>query len=126
MKEIKDRLKTIRINANMSQDEFGKMIGISRSQISCYEKGLREVTERSLNDICREFNVSKDWLLTGEGEMYIISEQDENLADALAEISLSDNEKLKEIVQKLTKLDDRTIDTINELIDLLLEKEKKI
>lgn len=126
MKEIKDRLKTIRINANMSQDEFGKMIGISRSQISCYEKGLRDITERSLNDICREFNVNKEWLLTGKGEMYIVSEQDEKLAEAFAEISLSENEKLKEIVQNLTKLDDKTIDKINDLIDLLLEKENKI
>lgn len=124
MKEIKDRLKAIRDDANMSQDEFGKKIGISRSQISCYEKGLREITERSLNDICREFNVNRDWLITGEGEMYIISEQDEILAEALAKISLSENEKLKKIVQNLTKLDEKTIDTINDLIDIILANKK--
>ena len=58
--------------------------------------------------------------------MYVVSEQDEKLAEAFAEISLSENEKLKEIVQNLTKLDDKTIDKINDLIDLLLEKENKI
>lgn len=126
MNKIKDRLKTVRTDLNMSQDEFGKQIGISRSQISCYEKGLRDITERSINDICREFNINKEWLLTGEGEMYVISEQDEKLADALAKISLSENDKLKEIVQNLLKLDEKTLDTINDLIDLLIEKENKI
>lgn len=123
--ELKDRLKQIRKDNKLSQSALGKMIGVSSSQIACYETGYREITERSLNGICRELNVNKDWLLTGEGEMYVVSEQDEELAEALAEISLSENEKLKEIVQKLTKLDDKEIDTINDLIDLLLDRLSK-
>lgn len=124
MNNIQDRLKLIRTDKNMSQDEFGKSIGISRSQIGCYEKGIREITERSINDICREFNVNKEWLLNGEGEMYLISKQDEELATALAEITISENEKLKEIVQKMIKLDDKYMDSILTLINGILENKK--
>lgn len=112
MGDIKIRIKQIRKDNKLSQSALGKLIGISRSQISCYEKGLRDITERSLNDICREFNVNKEWLLTGKGEMYIISEKDKKIADTLA--------------KKIVKLDKKSIDRINDLIDLLLEKENKI
>lgn len=122
---MQDRLKLIRTDKNMSQDEFGKVIGISRSQIGCYEKGIREITERSINDICREFNVNKNWLITGDGEMYIISKEDEQLAEALAEISLSGNDKLKELIQKMIKLDDKYIDSILTLIDGVIENTQK-
>lgn len=125
MDNMQDRLKLIRTDKNMSQDEFGKAIGISRSQIGCYENGIREITERSINDICREFNVNKDWLLSGEGAMYIISKEDERLAEALAEISLSENEKLKELIQKMIKLDDKYIDSILTLIDGVIENTQK-
>ena len=124
--DLKDRLKQIRKDNKLSQSALGKLIGISSSQIACYEPGYREITDRAINDICRELNINETWLRTGEGEMYVVSEQDEKLAEAFAEISLSENEKLKEIVQNLTKLDNKTIDKINDLIDLLLEKENKI
>lgn len=122
--ELKDRLKQIRKDNKLSQVALGKIIGISSSQIACYETGYREITERTINDICRELNVNKEWLLTGEGEMYLIPKQDEELAEALAEITISENEKLKEIVQKMIKLDDKYIDSILTLIDGILESKK--
>lgn len=120
MQTIKDRLKLIRTEKQMSQEDFGKKIGLSRSQIGCYEKGIREITDRSLNDICREFNIRKEWLLEGTGEMHIIPQSDEALAEALAEITLSENEQLKQIVMKLSKLNDVSLDSINNLIDVIL------
>lgn len=123
--EMYERIKTVRKDVGMSQNEFAEHLGVTRSVISNIELNRLAKPEQKtslIKLISREFNVNEDWLLTGEGEMYIISEQDEKLADALAEISLSENEKLKEIVQKLTKLDEKTIDTINDLIDLLLDR----
>lgn len=127
--EMYERIKTVRKDVGMSQNEFAEHLGVTRSVISNLELNRLAKPEQKtslIKLISREFNVNEDWLLTGEGEMYIVSEQDEKLAEAFAEISLSENEKLKEIVQNLTKLDDKTIDKINDLIDLLLEKENKI
>ena len=127
--EMYERIKTVRKDVGMSQNEFAEHLGVTRSVISNLELNRLAKPEQKtslIKLISREFNVNEDWLLTGEGEMYIVSEQDKKLAEAFAEISLSENEKLKEIVQNLTKLDDKTIDKINDLIDLLLEKENKI
>lgn len=68
---INDRLKKIRIDNKMSQEEFGKRIALARSHISSLENGTRELTERTIKDICREFNVNEEWLRYGQGEIYI-------------------------------------------------------
>lgn len=65
------RFKSIRIEKHLSQEEFGKRIGIeSRSHISALENGNRTITDRIINDVCREFNVNEQWLRTGKGEMF--------------------------------------------------------
>lgn len=120
--EIKNRIKLIRKDLKLSQAEFGKKVQISSSQIGCYETGYREIPERVVNDICREFNVNKEWLLNGTGDMYLISKEDDNLMKAVAEISLSDNKKLKNIVSKLIELDEQYIDAISTIIDGLIKK----
>ncbi|WP_294352221.1 helix-turn-helix transcriptional regulator [uncultured Clostridium sp.] len=117
---LKERFKKIRKDNKLSQAAFGKKIGISPSQIACYETGYREITDRAIKDICREFNVNEEWLRTGNGEIYLIAEDDKKIADAIAKISLSENKNLKEIAEKLTKLNDTNLELINRLIDGLM------
>ncbi|EIS9401962.1 helix-turn-helix domain-containing protein [Clostridioides difficile] len=119
---IKDRIKEIREDAGLSQKDFGSKVKLSRSQISCYEKGIRDATDRSIKDICREFDVNENWLRFGEGEKYSINEKDSLLAEVLAEITISDNMPIKEIIIKLCELDEEYLDLINKLIDGLLKK----
>ncbi|EGT5044473.1 TPA: helix-turn-helix domain-containing protein [Clostridioides difficile] len=121
-KNIKDRIKEIREDAGLSQKDFGSKVKLSRSQISCYEKGIRDATDRSIKDICREFDVNENWLRFGEGEKYSINEKDSLLAEVLAEITISDNIPIKEIIIKLCELDEEYLDLINKLIDGLLKK----
>lgn len=68
---MNERLKEVRLSTNMSQEAFGKKIGIeSRAHISSLENGSRNITDRIVNDVCREFDVNEHWLRTGEGEMF--------------------------------------------------------
>lgn len=62
------RLRELRVRLQLSQEEFGKKIGIeSRAHISLLESGKRNITDRIITDICREFSVNEDWLRTGAG-----------------------------------------------------------
>lgn len=68
---MNNRLRQIRKERHLTQEEFGKKIGIeSRAHISALENGNRTITDRIINDVCREFNVNEEWLRTGKGEMY--------------------------------------------------------
>ena len=69
--DINERLKLLRTSLNLSQEAFGEKIGIrSRAHISALEGGRRALTDRIVNDICREFYVNEDWLRNGIGEMF--------------------------------------------------------
>lgn len=64
---MNNRIKEIRIKLGMNQSDFSSRIGIGQSGLSAIEKGIRNATDRIINDICREFNVNEDWLRTGAG-----------------------------------------------------------
>ena len=69
--EIFERLKYIRKTLNLTQKNFAKEIGMSRSGYSQIEIGDRPISDRLIKSICMAFNVNENWLRTGEGEMFI-------------------------------------------------------
>ncbi len=110
------RLKHLRKDIfKLSQVEFAKNIHISQPQYSLLEKSLRVLTERTFNDICREYNVNPVWLRSGEGEVFrvctfdfhALTEQEQEFF--LAYLSIPEKERLQLInffntlVEKLSK-----------------------
>lgn len=69
--EIFERLKYIRKTLNLTQKNFAKEIGMSRSGYSQIETGDRPISDRLIKSICMAFNVNENWLRTGKGEMFI-------------------------------------------------------
>lgn len=64
-----ERIRFIRKNLSLSQQEFGKQLGVSRDVICNLEYGRVEPKEPFLTLLCNTFDINKDWLLTGEGDM---------------------------------------------------------
>lgn len=59
--------------------EFAKRLGISAPFVSELCTGVKKPSDRTIADICREFNISENWLRTGEGEMFVELPQNEAL-----------------------------------------------
>lgn len=87
----------------MTQDEFGKKIGITSSAISDIEKGRRNLTDRNIAIICKEFRIDYHWLTTGEGEMF--SKTDTNYIALIDRIMAGEDEFIKNIFKTLTTFD---------------------
>lgn len=81
---MKDRIKLIRKERKLTQESFGKLIGVKGNTITNYENGLRNPSDAIINSICREFNVNEEWLRTGKGEKY--STPEDEVADAVADL----------------------------------------
>lgn len=82
------RLKEVRLFYKISQEEFGKKIGLeSRGHISTLESGKKNITDRIIKDVCREFNINEHWLRTGEGEMFIKIPVEEEYFNAATKLS---------------------------------------
>ena len=115
------RLKEIRTHFKMSQEEFGKRIGIeSRAHISALENGNRTITERIIKDVCREFNVNEQWLRTGEGEPFRerpLSEEVGYYVEDLLDYEGHGNpfyDAIIEMMKEYTELDEKSQSVIRE------------
>ena len=71
MKTIYDRIREIRVKLGFSQVEFSERIFVSKSFIGDIEIEKKKVNDRITFIISKQFNVNKDWIKTGNGEMFI-------------------------------------------------------
>lgn len=88
VKELKDRIYTLRKTLNLSMEKFGNRLAISKSSISAFEKGSTNPSEQTLKLICIEFNVNYLWLTEGKGEMF--EAPDSSLDDLALQYDLSE------------------------------------
>ena len=65
-----ERVREIRKELNLTLEKFGEKLGVGKTAISKIEKGENSLTGQMLKSICREYNVSYDFLTNGEGEMF--------------------------------------------------------
>lgn len=65
------RLHYLRKSLKLSQEDFGKRLGVTGASISRLEKGERNITEQMILSICREYNVREEWIRYGSKPMYI-------------------------------------------------------
>lgn len=64
---ISQRIRLVRQQLKLSQQEFGKRLGVSRDVIGNLEYGRVEPKEPFIDLLCAIFSVNKEWLLTGQG-----------------------------------------------------------
>lgn len=96
------RLKELRSKLGLSQAAFAEKIGIKQTSYSDIETGRRELTERNLNLICKEFNVDENWLRNGEGSMFTLELDEDTM---LIESLLNDvDNPVYELIKKFMKL----------------------
>ena len=64
------RLKLIRKTLGMTQEQLAQRLGVGKTALSMIETGKARLSNRNKNFLVQEFNVSPEWLETGEGEMF--------------------------------------------------------
>ena len=69
MNSIGYRIGMIIEKSNCKKVVFAERLKIDQSYVSQLVSGKRSPSERLIESICREFNVNRAWLETGEGEM---------------------------------------------------------
>ncbi|MBR4419720.1 MAG: helix-turn-helix transcriptional regulator [Clostridia bacterium] len=76
---MNERLLELRKALGLTQAKFGEKINLKSNSITALEKGSRTITERTIADICREYNVNETWLREGTGSMFRPVKSDESL-----------------------------------------------
>ena len=69
MSTINERIAQVVAHSGLTKTAFAQRINISQGFVSELCSGKSKPSDRTINDICREFGVSEVWLRTGDGEM---------------------------------------------------------
>lgn len=87
MVDFGNKLKTLRIQNNYTQEQLAKRLSLTKSVISAYETGLRMPSYETLIAISRIFKVTTDYLLGLERNQEIdLSGLTENEISALSNL----------------------------------------
>ena len=81
---MNERLIYIRKTLDLTQEQFGNRLGVTRAAISRLESGGRNITEQMIMSICREFNVNEEWLRTGKENLKPFNESETFSLDEFA------------------------------------------
>ena len=119
---INGRIKCVRKDQSLNQQEFGDKIGLKQGAISKMEQDGNAVIDQNIRLICDTFNVSEKWLRTGEGEMY--EETNDVLLKQLATQYKLEGEKL-ELIRNFLMLDDEQQEAIVRAACVIAEANKK-
>lgn len=112
---IGDRIKQIRKEHNLTQNQFASLFGLYDSTISQYENGKREPEYDTIIKIANQFNVSIDWLLGRVENKDLIRLETDNLPEQLRDFGVEYLMLAKEMREKEIPPEDvrKIIDAIN-------------
>lgn len=110
-----ERIRDVRNSLGLTLEKFGEKLGVTKTAISRLEKGERSLTEQMTKSICREFSVDYMWLTTGEGEMFV--ESDDDFFERIDRIMAGENESRKNMIKTLLYASDADIEAFDRLVD---------
>ena len=105
-----ERLKALRLEANLTQKEVADILGISRPAYTYWEKGEKAPTPDKLPALSKLFNVSTDYLL-GNSDYRSVEEELSEVEMLFRATSLDMTEEEKAIFKQ-------------ELLDFMKERQK--
>ena len=101
---------------------------MKRNSIALIENG-RNTSDQTIFAICREFNVNEQWLRTGEGEMFRILPEEDELSVCIEELLMGTDDSVHKALRAFLlaygRINDPSKKVVNELIDSWLEEMKK-
>jgi transcriptional regulator with XRE-family HTH domain len=74
-KFLGNKIKQLRQNVGLSQEQFSDLLKINRVAVSQIESGARKITAEEITKIAEVFNISTDTLLNAKKDMEIILEE---------------------------------------------------
>ena len=122
---MKERIELVVKNSGLSKAKFAERIGVSAPYVTMLCSGAGKASDRTIQDICREFGCNEVWLRTGEGEPFKEQTREEEIMRFAVRTNKGSDEFRKALVAMLAKLDDEDWSALGKIADKLLEEYKK-
>ena len=117
------RLHELRKSLNLTLEKFGKSLGVGKTAISKIENGENNLTDQMLISICREYNVSEEWLRDGTGEMFVPVTRDEEIEIFIGNVLKDEPDNFKKrLISVLAKLSEHEWEVLEERARWLVQE----
>lgn len=116
------RVAEVRKAANLTQGEFAEKLGLTRNFISLIENGNRAPSDRTISDICREFNVSEHWLRTGKGDMRIPRSREAEIEDMVSRALSGTNEFKRAVIRMICTRTESELEALEKMLWQIVEE----
>lgn len=123
---MNSRIKELRKALKMSQEDFGKILGLSKSGVSEIEAGRRSVTEQHIIMLknYKDKPISESWIRTGEGEMYLPQDRESEIAKLTVQLLTEKSDSFKNrLITALARLSEEQWEVLAEIADSIAKKE---
>lgn len=123
---MNERIRKLRQTLGLSQDEFGRRLGVTRGAVTNIELNKVDPKPLFVDLICREFNVSEAWLRTGEGEMFQPKSRNEELFEFAAKVAEGDPGSIQvQLLSVMSRLTDNQWEVLAQVAREFVEETKK-
>lgn len=115
-----ERIREVRKTLGLTLEKFGDRLGIKKAAVSKIEKGENSLTDANIKATCREFGVDYIWLTTGDGEMFV--DTDDDFIERIDRIMVGEDDARKNLFKALLEASDEDIAAFQRIIDLFASK----
>ena len=122
---MKEQINDLIQKLNISKTKFAERLNVSQAFVSQLCAGTREPSDRTIQDICREFGCDEVWLRTGEGEPFRQQSKEEQIMRFAVQTVKGSDEFRKGFVSMLAQLDQEDWKNLSDIYQKLLDKHKK-
>lgn len=123
---MNERLKELRKALGYkNQQDFADALNIKRGTIANYEIGRNEPIDAVVTLICSKFNVNKDWLKYGKGEMFNELDMEDELMKWAGKLLGSTDSFKKNLVRVLMSLNETEWEFLEQKAKELANYDKK-
>ncbi len=126
MDTISARIAAVIKASGLTKTAFAERLNVSQSFVSRLAVGASVPSDRTIADICREFNVNEHWLRTGEGEMFsTLSREEEITKFAMEIIRDPDSEFQRQLLTTMARLEPAQWKLMEQMLDQLLQQRQQ-
>ena len=122
---MNERIKELRKNLKLTQQEFADALNIKRGAVANYEIGRNEPIDAVISLICKTFNVNEEWLRTGEGDMFLQRSREEELAAFFGDILSGEPDFKRRLISVLARLSSDQWEMLEDMANKLVEEMQK-
>ena len=121
---MNERLRRLRRTLDLTQQDFSDKIGVKRNTVGQWEIGRNLPIDAVILSICREFNVSEEWLREGKGEMFVQRTRNQVITDFAGDLINEPESFRTRFIEAMAKLDESDWEDIERIVEKILENKE--